>query len=117
LAIVEKYLEKFLNKEVLVVQVDGNAFKGTLVEYDERFIVMENVIQTSTKQRNWFRVTVAVPRSGTPSKDKLIGGTIVGDTESMLLELKTSLISLEHVMRIWLWTPKIVEEATDFRIK
>jgi small nuclear ribonucleoprotein (snRNP)-like protein len=113
----EKYLAKFLKKEVLVVQVDGNAFKGTLVEHDDRFLVMENIIQTSTKQRNWFRVTVAVPRSGTPSKDKLIGGTIVGDTESMLLELKTALISVDHIMRIWLWTPKIVEEATDFRIQ
>jgi small nuclear ribonucleoprotein (snRNP)-like protein len=113
----EKYLQKFLKKEVLVVQVDGNAFKGTLIEYDDRFLVMENIIQTSTKQRNWFRVTVAVPRSGAPSKDKLIGGTIVGDTESMLLELKTALISLDHIMRIWLWTPKIVEEATDFRIQ
>jgi small nuclear ribonucleoprotein (snRNP)-like protein len=112
----EKYLEKFQGKEVLVVQVDGNAFKGTLKEYDEKFMVMENVIQTSTQQRNWFRVTVAVPRSGTPSKEKMIGGTIVGDTESMLLELKTSLISLDHIMRIWLWTPKIVEEATDFRM-
>ena len=99
-----------------MVQVDGNAFKGTLKDYDENFMVMENVIPTSTKQRNWFRVTVAVPRSGTPSKDKMIGGTIVGDTESMLLELKTALISSNHIMRIWLWTPKLVEEATDFRM-
>ena len=116
MAIMEKYLQKFKGKEILLVQVDGNAFKGTLMDFDEKNMVLENVIQTSTKQRNWFRVTVAVPRSGTPSKDKMIGGTIVGDTESMLLELKTSIISLDHVMRIWLWTPKIVEEATDFRM-
>jgi len=117
LATLERYMEKFLKKEILIVQVDGNAFKGTLMEYDENFLTLENVIQTSTKQRNWFRVTVAVPRGGTPSKDKLIGGTIVGDTESMLLELKTALISINHIMRIWLWTPKRVEEATDFRIQ
>ncbi len=116
MAIIEKYLEKFQGKDVLLVQVDGNAFKGKLMDYDDKYIVLENVIQTSTQQRNWFRVTVAVPRSGTISKDKLIGGTIVGDTESMLLELKTALVSLDHIMRIWLWTPKLVEEATDFRM-
>jgi small nuclear ribonucleoprotein (snRNP)-like protein len=116
LAVLAKYLEKYKGKEVLVVQVDGNAFKGKLIEFDETHMVLENVIQTSTKQRNWFRVTVAVPRSGTISKDKLIGGTIVGDTESMLLELRTAIICINQTARIWLWTPKIVEDATDFRM-
>jgi small nuclear ribonucleoprotein (snRNP)-like protein len=116
LEIMKKYLQKFVNKEVLLVQIDGNAFKGKLVEFDDTHIVLENVIQTSTSQRNWFRVTVAVPRSGAPSKDKLIGGTIVGDSDSMLLELNTAVFSLTHTARVWLWTPKVVDDGVNFRM-
>lgn len=115
-SVIQKYLNKFMNKEILIVQVDGNAFKGRLVEFDDNMLVMENVVQTSTKQRNWFRVTVAVPRSDGMSHDKLIGGTIVGDTESQLLELTTAIISISQTMRVWLWTPKVVEDTNDFRI-
>jgi small nuclear ribonucleoprotein (snRNP)-like protein len=107
MSIIKKYLGKFVDKEIIIVQIDGNAFKGKLREYDEEFLLIENVIQTSTKQHNWFKVTVAVPTSTSLSSEKLIDGTIVGDTESKLLELTTALISVNQVMRIWLWEPNI----------
>lgn len=115
MSLIDKHMKSYLNQEVILVQVDGSAFKGKLMEYDEKYVVLEEVIQTSTKQRNWFTVTVAVPSKSMENNDKLIGGSIIGDTESEVLELKTAIIALEHIMRIWLWRPKTQAIGSEFR--
>ncbi len=106
-------MRNFVNKDILVVQVDGNAFKGRLLAYDESHLLMDNIIQTSTTQRTWFTVTVAVPKD--PSGGA-IGGTLVGDTNSKLLKLSTAILSIDQITRVWLWTPEVLSEGSDFAL-
>lgn len=113
MTLLKQQLSNFVNKDILVVQVDGNAFKGKLLAYDDSHILMENMIQTSTTQRSWFTVTVAVPKENGDS-DRVVGGTVVGDSNSKLLKLKTAILSIDHITRVWLWTPELMQEGSDF---
>lgn len=113
--ILQKKLKELMQKEVLIVMEDGRGFKGRLVEFDEEYIVLRDVIESSTVELRWRVPLVALPPS---EKDTKLGegGIMVGDTGSKLVKLNEVIIRIPMILRIWTWTPEKVKEE-DFDVE
>jgi small nuclear ribonucleoprotein (snRNP)-like protein len=104
---IEERLKEVIDHEILVVQTDGKAFKGILVEFDKDFIMLHNCLETTTRDVKWKSVVVPVP---TDDKAKAVkheeGGYSYGETEKKVAILRKVMINLNQVQRIWLWDPE-----------
>lgn len=92
--LIKRFLGEQMGKEVLVVTVDGRAFKGELVEFDEVAIILHEVIETSTKEFKWRHPMIALPK-------EVSGGLKVGETGHAVIYLKEVMIPLAGILRMW----------------
>lgn len=115
MSILQKRLKELLQKEMLIVMEDGRGFKGKLVEYDDEYIVLKDVIESSTVELRWRVPLVALPPSekGTDLDKE---GLTIGDTGSKLVKLREVMIRIPMILRIWTWTPEKVKEE-DFDVE
>jgi len=61
MSLIEKRLGEALDHEILIVQTDGKAFKGRLVEADKDFVLLHDCLETSTREVKWKSVVVPLP--------------------------------------------------------
>lgn len=111
--LLQKRLQELMNKEILVIMEDGKGFKGKLVEYDDEYIVLREVIEGSIDELKWRAPMLALPIT---EKNAGLGGITVGDSGSRLVKLNEVIIRISMILRIWLWTPEKVEEE-DFGVR
>ncbi len=85
----KRYLDGMLGHDVLVVTSDSRSFKGVLIEYDEEAMLLQAVIETSTREIKWHKPEVAMPVNPDGT-----GGVIQRRLDEVM-------ILTDHVMRIW----------------
>jgi len=102
-----EHLNGLVDKEVFVVQTDGRGFKGVLREYDEDILVLDDVVETSTRELTWRRPVVAIPHSDRGD----------GKEESYVAILRELVIKMDHIMRIWTWSPERLEKQHKYVIR
>ena len=103
MTLLNTYLHKFVGNNIIVVMVDGSAFFGTLKEYDEHFILLENVKETDYKKTlMWEEPKIRIPlHMLNPEKEKMSQLRDFIDERPVGKKLKTVLINISHVLRIW----------------
>ena len=84
----KRYLDDLLGQDILVVTMDSRTFKGRLVEYDEEAMLLDSVIETSTREIKWRKPEVALPASGGS------GGNIMHPLDEVM-------VLTAQVLRIW----------------
>ena len=111
MGLLEQQLADCLNKEIVVVQNDGKAFKGTLRHYDAEFLLLTDTLETSVKEVRWRPVTVPTVQPGARRKVTTYdpGATVAAGAASQMAVLSTVMINVHGVLRIWLWDPKPYE--------
>lgn len=106
--LVEKRLAEVLERDLLVVQTDGRAFRGRLVEFDKDFLMLHDCLETSTKDVRWKQVVVPLPPSDSMKVTRYEpGGVSYGEKDSKVAVLKKVMINITQVQRIWLWDPEV----------
>jgi small nuclear ribonucleoprotein (snRNP)-like protein len=101
MSMIEKRLKEVLGQEILVIQIDGKAFKGKLVEFDNEFMMLHDCLETSTKEIRWRTIIVPMPSTGKKAVRAEEGG-----------------MSIHNVLRIWLWDPEeyVPKELDDIGV-
>jgi small nuclear ribonucleoprotein (snRNP)-like protein len=106
MSLIQHRLKEVMDQQILIVQTDGKAFKGKLVEFDDNFILLHDCLETGTKDVKWRSVMVPIPSP----KDKAIrseeGGITYGEREKKVAVLRKVMINIQQVMRMWLWDPE-----------
>jgi len=85
----KRYLDDLLGRDILVVTMDSRTFKGRLVEYDEEAMLLDDVIETSTREIKWRRPEVALPATSSGS-----GGNVIHPLNEVM-------VLTAQVLRIW----------------
>jgi small nuclear ribonucleoprotein (snRNP)-like protein len=104
-----KLLTKNKNKDIVVVTIDGQAFKGKLVDFDNECLVLDNVVERKAEWGPWSKPLVTLPQS---DKAKVTTTQILGGSTGLTLaKLQTVAIRLATISRIWEWLPQELEEG------
>lgn len=106
MTLIEMRLREVVDHDLLVVQTDGKAFKGRLVEFDNNFLLLHDCLETSTKDVQWKSVMVPMPTPKDDVQRSEEGGMTYGEKEKKVARLNKVMINVEHIMRIWLWDPE-----------
>jgi len=101
MAILHRRLRDYLNREIVVVMVDGRAFKGVLTEYDETAMVLKDVLETSTSEVRWKLPFIQAPGFRYDSRSS--GDMVFGEREKLAPSEKEVVLILHSIIRIWLW--------------
>jgi small nuclear ribonucleoprotein (snRNP)-like protein len=104
MSLLEDHLKNMVGKDIVVVMVDGQAFKGKLMSYDGECIVLDNVMEARATDARWREALVTVPITGYEAEAG--GGIMIGDTGTSMLKLTTVIIRISHITRVWIWAPK-----------
>lgn len=95
--ILRKYLTKSVGKRIIVITSDGGGYMGMLKEFDNDFIVMSDVYESTTATSlTWHKVNMESPVIVSNDIDDE-GGTSLTPT----MKLNDVIIHLSHVIRIW----------------
>lgn len=87
MAVLQKQLTEQIGKDILVIQIDGKAFKGRLVEFDNDTLVLTNLLEL--KSGKWLTPSLVLP-----------------DSAQKTVELKDVVVQLSAVSRIYPLMPK-----------
>lgn len=100
-------LDRLRGKRVVIVMQDERAFKGTVGEFDQDWLYLNDVAEGSTiNARGWEEVTI---KNGFVGKRLTHSGIIANEGEpGELVRLKDTLINLDGVLRVWEWEPSNV---------
>ena len=106
MGILHRRLRDYLGREIIVVMVDGRAFKGILSEFDESALVLKEVLETATSEVRWRPPLVPVPGSKNQPEGEATGFITLGEGERAFGRLKEVVISPAGVLRVWLYQPE-----------
>lgn len=104
MGLLEEHLKGMVGKDIVVVMIDGQAFKGKLVSYDTESLVLDNVMEARATDARWREALVTMPITG--SEAEAAGGIMLGDTGTSMLKLTTVIVRIPHITRVWVWAPK-----------
>ena len=115
MSLMSNKLKSYVGLEIVVVMVDNRAFRGTLVEFDDQTLVLNDVVEAlPNNAAGWDEPTVstgivhkAVTWQGTFSHD---------DTRADVVRLKDVMIRTTGVLRIWEWSLKNVERPAHIEV-
>ena len=86
---------------------DGQAFKGTLVAFDDECIRLTDVMESRATDARWREALVTVPTKDKESQSfGITSGIMIGDTGTSMLKLTTVILRIQHISRVWLWMPE-----------
>jgi len=90
-----KKLNEMVGKDVLIVQIDGKAFKGRLSEIDAQAIHITNALEFNPGEKKWKIPVVMVP------PDNAIDGDIVRHDKMETIHLRDIVLAFSGIMRIY----------------
>jgi small nuclear ribonucleoprotein (snRNP)-like protein len=106
MSLIQHRLKEVMDQQILIVQTDGKAFKGKLVEFDDNFILLHDCLETGTKDVKWRSVMVPIPSPKDKAMRSEEGGFTYGERDKKVAILRKVMINLQQVMRMWLWDPE-----------
>jgi small nuclear ribonucleoprotein (snRNP)-like protein len=103
MSLLDDQLAGLIGSQVAVIMTDGRKFRGKLINHDSKVLILEDVLELSDKLQ-WVKpiIYTSVAKSITENKD------IVEQSERGYLD--TVLINTRHIIRIWPWNPKKIEQ-------
>lgn len=104
MALIQEQLRDLLGKELAVVCTDGSAFKGRLEKFDDEAIVLQETLELRKEDLRWVEPTVS-PRMDTADISSHIDAYGVVDTSKLRVSLRTVIIRIATISRIWPWMP------------
>lgn len=104
MSLIEDELERLAERDVAVIMTDGKKFRGKLIRFDSKTMVLEDVLELSDRQ-HWVKpiIYTSVEESITEQQN-----TIDQAERGYLDEV---IINTRHIIRIWPWEPKRIERA------
>lgn len=96
-------LERLKGKRIVIVMNDERSFKGTVDEFDESWLFLQDVAEGSTiNARGWEETTI---NTGFVDKRLTERGMLANEEDGTgkLVRLKNVLINLDGVLRVWEW--------------
>jgi small nuclear ribonucleoprotein (snRNP)-like protein len=102
MSVLQSKLQDIHEGEVVVVTKDGRAFRGTLDDYDDECLVLEDVVEGTTENgRGWEEPTVS-----TGYVEKVVTWQGVynhGEPDADVVRLQDVVLRLDGVLRFWAW--------------
>jgi small nuclear ribonucleoprotein (snRNP)-like protein len=112
MTIVQDQFRELLGKELAVVCVDGNAYKGRLEKFDDEAIVLHETLELRKEDLRWVEPTVSPRMEGSDLTGQIDAYGVV-DTQKLRVSLRTVIIRINTISRIWPWIP--FETTTDIK--
>lgn len=99
MSLIEDELGRYVDQNIVVVMSDGKKFRGKLIKYDLKIIVLEEVFELSERLQ-WVKpiIYTTVAKSMTDQQD------VVEQSERGYLN--EVIVNTRHIVRIWPWEPK-----------
>ena len=115
MSLLQNKLKAHVGKEIVVVMVDNRAFRGTLVEFDDQTLVLNDVVEAlPNNAAGWEEPTVS---TGIVHKVVTWHGTFSHeDTRADVVKLKDAMIQIAHVLRIWEYSTKNVAKPEHVEV-
>ncbi|MBS3781671.1 MAG: hypothetical protein KGY68_03570 [Candidatus Thermoplasmatota archaeon] len=89
----EKRLKKLKGKKLIAVMDDGEAFLGTLIDFDKDTLVLTEVCEGPSSQIEWSSLDDEEPQ---PEEG-------YGFVDWVCVNLEEVIIRVDHVSRLWPW--------------
>ncbi len=109
--LLEKKLERLKGHDILVAMDDDLLFLGSLEEFDEKILVLKEVLQAPTKEVDWKNIS---PESKVIKNG---GSEKVGFMNWSEVNLEEVYVMMEHITRIWRWGRKKKVKESDGKIR
>lgn len=97
MSLLEEKLKNNLNKKIIVVTMDGMAFQGELIAYDNECIVLDKVLEREAKEKSIPLREPLIQLSEEESSERIKSGT----TGLGVAKLHRVTIRLATISRIW----------------
>ncbi|WP_455392743.1 hypothetical protein [[Eubacterium] cellulosolvens] len=103
MSLLEDELSTLIGKQIIVIMSDGRKFRGNLVNHDAKILVMDDVYELSEGLK-WVRpiIYTSVSKNIIEKQDTIEHGKRG--------YLNTVLVNTRHIIRIWPYEPKRIEE-------
>lgn len=113
--VLESRLEEMQGGEILVVMQDNRAFRGTLEDFDEECLVLEEVVEGTTDNgQGWEE-----PTASTGYVEKVVTWQGVynhGEPDADVLRLRDVVVRLDGVLRLWAWDRDNLEDPAHVEV-
>jgi len=115
MSILARRLAELKGEQVVVVMSDHRAFRGRLMDSDDKVLVLSEVVEGSTQNtKGWEEPTVS---TGLIDKVVTWQGTFAHEsTDSEQVRLKDAVIMLSQVLRIWEYSMKNVTKPEHMTV-
>ena len=116
MSIVQDILRDLLGKEVVIICVDSQAYRGRLEKFDEDAISLKEVLELRKEDLKWVDPTVSPKADGAD-----IGGQLDAygsvDLDKIRVSLRHVIVRVETISRIWPWaTEEDKKELQEFNL-
>lgn len=88
-------LNDMVGKEVLVVQLDGKAYKGRLSEIDERALHLTHALEFAPSEKRWKIPTISVP------PESSVEGDVVKTDKMEAVKMRDIILAFAGILRIY----------------
>jgi len=95
-------LDEYRGCEIAVIMIDGRCFKGTLVDFDDRILILTGVAETTNEEIDWT-IKESMAGSETPT------------LEWHQVALPESILLIDHILRIWPWRGAEEKPTSEYK--
>ena len=112
-SLLTRELKKVVAKEVLVVMNDGHSYRGILADFDDQWLILQNVSEGTTANIRGFEE----PAISMAFVDKVVTfrGVQTREGRPDVHRLKDVLVQVRQVLRIWPLTPENLEKPKHIK--
>ena len=103
MTLIQDILRELLGKEVAIVCLDSGTFRGRLEKYDPEALVLQEVLELSVSDMRWKEPTVS-PRANDDISGHIDAYGVI-DTHRLRVALRTVIVRIDTISRIWPWNP------------
>lgn len=110
-----RLLDRLQGKQAVIVMGDERSFKGTIGDYDEKWLMLEDAREGSTvNSRGWEEVVL---NTGVIGKRFTDHGVFTEQEVGELVRLSDVLINLSDVRRVWPWEPENMGQPEHVKVE
>lgn len=108
-------LAQLKGQQVVLVMGDERSFKGTIGEFDDSWLKLEDAMEGSAvNSKGWEEVVLNTGHIGKRFTDH---GVITEQEVGELVRLKDVLINIDDVRRVWPWEPENVTKPEHVTVE